>query len=768
MSRRRTTLRLFAVLAAVVLAKGCRDGAGPAEPAFPTPFTVSLEKTAGDGQQALAGSVLPVRPTVLVRDANGHVIDDATVSFRVTEGGGSAEPEIAVAESGRASTEWALGAAGHQALVAYTADASVEFTATSFLADDPNFVAITTRYLSAAYPSFAHADTLEAVGGRRPYTWGLAAGELPAGLTLTADGVIRGRPQSEERSSFTVRVMDAAGIEATGAFDLQVCGSSLELDVGEVHIATSVAPGRCGFSVRAESAGSYYRVTLVGKSAGFEWVETAHFRVLGDVPEGTVASRSPAVGPPVQPDFRLRPSPAARGAPEDQHLGVRHEDARLLASLAREGRLRALPDLRAVTASASADPPPETFEFQLGSPGTATDNCTVATRTTTVLQGYNDHLAIYADTIPFAVLAPQNIPILLRHYERYGAEVIDSWGGVADIDGNGRIIVYLDKNMPESITGLVWVGDMLPASVCAASNEAELIRIDQAWLPQIPSLLASTLVHEAQHISSVYKRLPNTLDEPFDSGVQHPVWIEEGRAVMAAEAASRLAWAELGGPASHEQVTAAHLAHLSTDQLGVSGIFNSLDRIKRVLREDTNSLTYFPDPYGSGWHFHRFLGDWYGGASRGRLGNAAFMKRLIAAETPTGVVGIEQVTDRTFEELMLEYATAISLAGTGAPRLPGVPRFSTYDFTGLEDMCCLDVPGRYPWPVTTSGEGPDAPLWVPLGVSRAMEREITATGVQVYDLRASAPGEGAIIEIGAPDHVAIIVTRIPDLSRPSR
>ena len=256
MSRRRTTLRLFAVLAAVVLAKGCRDGAGPAEPAFPTPFIVSLEKTAGDGQHALAGSLLPVRPTVLVRDANGYVIDDATVSFRVTEGGGSAEPEIAVAESGRASTEWALGAAGHQALVAYTADASVEFTATSFLADDPNFVAITTRYLSAAYPSFTHADTLEAVGGRRPYTWGLAAGELPAGLTLTADGVIRGRPQSEERSSFTVRVMDAAGIEATGTFDLQVCGSSLELDVGEVHIATPVAPGGCGFSVRAESAGS--------------------------------------------------------------------------------------------------------------------------------------------------------------------------------------------------------------------------------------------------------------------------------------------------------------------------------------------------------------------------------------------------------------------------------------------------------------------------------------------------------------------------------
>ena len=146
------------------------------------------------------------------------------------------------------------------------------------------------------------------------------------------------------------------------------------------------------------------------------------------------------------------------------------------------------------------------------------------------------------------------------------------------------------------------------------------------------------------------------------------------------------------------------------------------------------------------------------------------MKRLVATETPPGAAGIEQVTDRSFRELMLEYATAISLAGTGAPRLPGVARFSTYDFTGLgvphQGMCCWDEPGRYPWPVTTSGEGPDATLWIPLGASSTMEREVTASGVQVYDLRASAHGEGAVVEIDAPDHVGIVVARIPDLAPP--
>ena len=726
----------------------------------------SLEKSAGDGQHALEWSVLPVRPNVRLLDANGHPIDGASVAFRVTEGGGSAAPGIVTAEAGRASTVWTLGAAGRQVLVAEAGNASVEFTASAFVVGDPDFLAITTAHLSPAYESFTQADTLEAVGGRPPFTWELTAGALPPGLSLTTDGVIQGTPRSREGSGFSVRVTDTAGNEATSAFELVVCAPPLPLEVGEVHIANPAPPGGCGFSVRAESTGSYYRVTLVGTTAGFESVEPVHFRVRGEVPEGAVASRSPASGP----EIRLRPSSVATRTPDDHHLRVRREEARLLAGLALEGRLHALPDLGAATTSTPPGPPPETWEFRLGSPGTVTDNCTVATRTTTVLQGYNEHLAIYAEPIPDSPLEAANIDILLRHYEVYGAEVIESWGGVADIDGNGRIIVYLDANLPGSIAGVVWVGDMLPTSVCAASNEAELMRLDRSWAEDIAHILASTVVHEAQHVNSVYKRLLNTLEDPFSYMAQHPVWVEEGRAVMAAEAASRLAWADLGGPASHEQATATHVAGLSDRQVGVSGILQALSRVKYVLREDANSLTHFPDPYGSGWHLHRFLADWYGGAGHERLGDAAFIRRLTATETPPGAAGIEEVTGRPFKELMLEYATAISLAGTGAPRLPGVARFSTYDFTGLgaphQGLCCWDEPGRYPWPVTTSGEGPDARLWVPLGSSRTIEREIRAGGIQVYDLRASARGEGAILEIGAPDHVGIVVTRVPDLSRP--
>ena len=66
----------------------------------------------------------------------------------------------------------------------------------------------------------------------------------------------------------------------------------------------------------------------------------------------------------------------------------------------------------------------------------------------------------------------------------------------------------------------------------------------------------------------------------------------------------------------------------------------------------------------------------------------------------------------------------------------GVARFSTYDFKGLEGprqgIWCWDELGRYPWPVTTSGEGPDAQLWIPLGHSHAMAGEVAETALRRY------------------------------------
>jgi hypothetical protein len=50
---------------------------------------------------------------------------------------------------------------------------------------------------------------LAATGGTTPYTWSLSSGTLPAGLTLSAAGVISGTPTTPGTYTITVKVTDA-------------------------------------------------------------------------------------------------------------------------------------------------------------------------------------------------------------------------------------------------------------------------------------------------------------------------------------------------------------------------------------------------------------------------------------------------------------------------------------------------------------------------------------------------------------------------------
>ncbi|HEY8211681.1 MAG TPA: putative Ig domain-containing protein [Myxococcaceae bacterium] len=68
------------------------------------------------------------------------------------------------------------------------------------------------------YTGTAYNQTLTAVGGRTPYTWSLAAGALPAGVTLSAaSGTLSGTPTAPGTSSFTLQVTDANSVTATKA-----------------------------------------------------------------------------------------------------------------------------------------------------------------------------------------------------------------------------------------------------------------------------------------------------------------------------------------------------------------------------------------------------------------------------------------------------------------------------------------------------------------------------------------------------------------------
>jgi alpha-tubulin suppressor-like RCC1 family protein len=86
---------------------------------------------------------------------------------------------------------------------------------------------VTATTLSAMVVGRPATTTLTASLGKAPYTWSVASGLLPAGLSLVPSGVVSGRPTVLGTTSFVVRVTDAAGHSGTGTVTATVATVAL-------------------------------------------------------------------------------------------------------------------------------------------------------------------------------------------------------------------------------------------------------------------------------------------------------------------------------------------------------------------------------------------------------------------------------------------------------------------------------------------------------------------------------------------------------------
>ncbi len=80
----------------------------------------------------------------------------------------------------------------------------------------------------------AYTTSLSATGGTLPYTWSVASGALPAGLTLSPAGVVSGTPTTKGVSTFTAQAKDSTGATATGVVAITInpaTGSTLQIPV---------------------------------------------------------------------------------------------------------------------------------------------------------------------------------------------------------------------------------------------------------------------------------------------------------------------------------------------------------------------------------------------------------------------------------------------------------------------------------------------------------------------------------------------------------
>src|SRR6202158_3449105 len=106
-----------------------------------------------------------------------------------------------------------------------TKSASVKITVTPL-------PAITSTSLVNATVGTAYSVTLQMTGGVSPFTWSIASGTLPAGLSLNAStGVISGTPTAPGTSNLTFQVTDSGSpaISATSALTITVDAASLTI-----------------------------------------------------------------------------------------------------------------------------------------------------------------------------------------------------------------------------------------------------------------------------------------------------------------------------------------------------------------------------------------------------------------------------------------------------------------------------------------------------------------------------------------------------------
>ena len=98
----------------------------------------------------------------------------------------------------------------------------VDVVYNSTVAGDPP-PTITTTSLPGGTQGVAYSQTLTAGGGNPPYSWTLVPGSsLPAGLTLSAGGVISGTPTGTGTTNFTVQVRDSSSTVQTAKATLSI------------------------------------------------------------------------------------------------------------------------------------------------------------------------------------------------------------------------------------------------------------------------------------------------------------------------------------------------------------------------------------------------------------------------------------------------------------------------------------------------------------------------------------------------------------------
>jgi len=567
-----------------------------------------------------------------------------------------------------------------------------------------------------------------------------------------------------------------------GVTEPLVCEIEARLQPGEMlaSAAPSNEPG-CGLLLPSGLPGTRYRVAILRPdSAAPSSTSSVTLSVegLGVAPADVVPLPLPGLSTvDAPPSSSLVPVSDVRDATGRFHETLRGSEEEMIREIGSDALLptRAVSGLLLSPARAFG-PSPVRLEFD---PGTS---CAAArSARTAILLGENAVMAIYQDSteIPQAQIRDDLIQRMLSFYQTHGRETVETYfGTLSDVDGNGRVIVVLTAQpfTEPNVVAYVWAGNFFARSSCPASDGAEIMYLNPSRVRSMATgeyTALGVLSHEAQHLVSLYHRLARTRRLGSSAFLSHPTWMEEGRAEVADEVTSRRAWSTVSsGPAVN--------AVIGWDQLRTRGFEASrccrpeawgvaIEAARTIwyLSSQPNALVLKPvgaiaeaDIRNGGWHFHRWLGDAYGGARTAPQADAPLFRALTDSLTASGAPGLMQVLGKSFPQLLDQFVATLMLHGTGVST--PVPGFSTYDFVSLTAslFTASNQPaGRYPWPVTTTGSGAGATLARGFE-SASYSGSIGPTGIRIHEFVSNGTGVGALLNVSSTVPMRIVVVRL--------
>lgn len=176
-------------------------------------------------------------------------------------------------------TPTAAGSSSFSAMVTDSSRPALSQVAVLSLTVAAPILAIPSTALTGGQCGTSYSASLTATGGTPGYTWTVASGNLPAGLSLSRTGVISGTPTAAGTSGFAVQVTDAGSPAQIQTASLSLTVAPPTLTIG----AASFANGQSGTAYTAS-------LLALGGTPGYTWTLQS-----GSLPAGLSLSSAGAI-----------------------------------------------------------------------------------------------------------------------------------------------------------------------------------------------------------------------------------------------------------------------------------------------------------------------------------------------------------------------------------------------------------------------------------------------------------------------------------------